>query len=536
MKKSFLIFLAFVTVLSVFCAVPVSANVVEGPYIFYDFETGTEKPAPASKTTVEIVGDSAYGGSSKSLKMTESAEKGQSDFLFPAFEIKAGDKVTLTFKYKLATPLKADNAEFALMIYEAGVKFHTNTFKIAQPADIENWHTATLTANDFENTFTPAGVAIRFGTMDSVMIAEDEGDKTIYIDDVCITREQPVSVLYDFEDNAIPANLTNSTGWKLSIVDDPLNSNNKVLQHISGGNATLRDELVVNAPWTKTDSEKMTLSLKLFVKDRGTAADSLSLRFKIRNADGYATGFIDKTFDATNNETWQTISVTTTNGSGTSEMFTNCTLEINYTDNTVLLFDDIKYEFERKSYAIPSVADGVTAQALADGTIVLSDYAYQEKATANPTGTDISIYKLLTFDNAVISSGQIANGICVPQGYCIEDIHLEIVPVSSAGFFGTSLAIPIQVAPQIAVTTIEEYEGQILVKSSTDLTDAKLIFVKYGANGEMLDCNIETSVTQPSQDTQLYDIPILSGTGTIKVMLWQDFSSVRPLTNSIDLN
>lgn len=535
MKKSFSIILAFVMVLSVLWVMPVSANVTDGAYRFYDFEIDTQIPAPASKTTVEIVDEAAYGGSSKSIKITEKAEKYQSDFAFPGFEIKAGDIVTLSFKYKLDTPLNVDNAEFALMIYEPGVKYHTATFKITEVADTDNWYTATLTASDFENTFTPGGISIRFGTMGSIMKAADDGDKTIYIDDVCITREQPTSVLYDFENNTIPANLTNSTGWTISVVEDPLDSNNKVLQHTSGGNATLRDELVVNEPWTKADSEKMTLSLKLFVKDKGAAADSLSLRFKIRNADGYATGFIDKTFDATNNETWQTISVTTTNVSGTSEMFTNCTLEINYTANTVLLFDDIKYEFERKSYAIPSVADGVTAQALADGTIVLSDYAYQEKATANPTGTDISIYKLLTFDNAVISSGQIANGICVPQGYCIGDIHLEIIPVSSAGFFSTPLIVPIQEAPQIIATTIEEYEGQILVKASTDLTDAKLIFVRFDAYGKMVDCNIETSVTQASQDTLLYNIPNLSGTGIVRVMLWKNFTDVTPLADYIEL-
>ncbi len=543
MKKSFSILLAFVVMLSVFCIAPVSANVIESPYIFYDFENGTEKPAPASKTTVEIVDDAAFGGSSKSLKITENADKSQSDFAFPGFEIKAGDKVTLTFKYKLDTALNADNAEFALMIYEAGVKYHTNVFKIAQPADTENWYTATLTANDFESTFTPGSISLRFGTMGSTMIAADEGAKTIYFDDICITREQPTSVLYDFEDNTIPANLTNSTGWTISVVDDPVaGSNNKVLQHTCGGNATLRDELVVKAPWTKADSEKLTISLKLFVKElSASAGDSLQLRFKIRNdasSSAYATGFQNINIDKTNTSTWQTISTTVTNANAGPEVFDNCTLEINYTGGagSVFLFDDIKYEFERKSYDIPSVADGVTASALADGTVILSGYSYQSRATANPAGTDMSVYKLLTANGGVVNSGRIATGIQIPAAYRESELRLEIVPVSSVGFFGTPVTVSVQAAPQIAVTTIEEYEDQILVKASTALTDAKLIFVRYGANGEMLDCNTSTSVTLASQGSQLYEIPALTGTGVVRVMLWNNFTSVAPLADCIDLN
>ena len=539
MKKSFSILLTFVMMLSVFCIVPVSANVTESPYIFYDFENGTEKPAAASKTTVEIVNDAAFGGSSKSLKITENADKYQSDFAFPGFEIKAGDKVTLTFKYKLATALKADNAEFALMIYD-GAKYHTNVFKIAQPTDTENWYTATLTANDFESTCTPGGISIRFGTMGSYMIAADDGAKTIYFDDICITREQPTSVLYDFEDNTIPANLRNSTGWTISVVDDPIDGNNKVLQHTCVGNATLRDELVVNAPWTKADSEKLTISLKLFVKElSASAAASLKLRFKIRNsASGFATGFQDMAFDKTNTSTWQTISTTVTNANDGPEVFDNCTIEINETGGagSVFLFDDIKYEFERKSYDIPSVANSVTASASADGTVILSGYSYQSRATANPAGTDMSVYKLLTANGGVVNSGRVATGIQIPEAYRSSALRLEIVPVSSAGFFGTPVTVSVQAAPQIAVTTIEEYEDQILVKASTALTDAKLIFVRYGANGEMLDWSISTSVTLASQGSQLYDIPALTGTGIVRVMLWKDFTNITPLADCIDLN
>ena len=502
--------LAFVMILSVFCVVPVSANVIDAPYCFYDFETGTEKPAPASNTTVEIVSDAAYGGSLKGLKITENADKIQSDFAFPAFEIKAYDKVTFTFKYKLATALKADNAEFALMIYD-GAKYHTNVFKIAQPADTENWYTATLTANDFENTFTPGAISLRFGTTDAYMMAADEGAKTIYFDDICITREQPTSVLYDFEDNAVPAKLTNSSGWTLSVVNDPLDSNNKVLQHTSGGNPTFRDELTVKAPWTKADSEKMTISLKLFVKEiSASAAASLKLRFKIRNtASGYAVGFQDIAFDKTNTSTWQTISTTVTNANPGPDVFDNCTIEINETGGTgsVFLFDDIKYEFERKSYAIPSVADDVTALAQTNGTVVLFDYAYQEKATANPTGTDVSVYKLLTANGGVVNSGKIASGILIPDTYRNESLILEIIPVSSTGIFGDSVVInniseeyDIDLQESDITFTSDGVKAEVRFEhlySGGTTANALFIVCAYDANGALIDYGVASIVCAP---------------------------------------
>ena len=187
------------------------------------------------------------------------------------------------------------------------------------------------------------------------------------------------------------------------------------------------------------------------------------------------------------------------------------------------------------SDGVPSVTAGTASMDL-EGAVTF-DYTY---ATAGNVAeaTDASVYKLVS-NGRCYGTFYDKNAVVAPaEAITLENLSLEIVPVSATGHIGETVTIDIEMPelpePEPVIELFAE-DGQVTVYSDTDFESAQLIYVSYDANGKMVDVEVADATIAISADVPETYMPLeLTEGATTVAMLWTDFDGTyKPMTASV---
>ena len=563
MKKLLSIILACAMIMSLFCVVPASATMKGSTYhyVFEDFEDGVSS-VTAGKGSLSVV--DADNGSLKALKYTFSSETDYADLSIPdRFGMKANFTEDMTLRasvrYKLGKPLS--KGDITLLTVNSGDANFYSVYKITNLTDTENWYTAEFEISTFKVNTDSVMFQLRVGNSGSQgTVAADGGDVEIYLDDLQITKEKNTNRDKFTMCSASPFEIHGSA----SLVDDPLNSNNRVLRITPAANKTNNVNLY-NVWYFKDKDPDVTykigdtITVSCDVLVEGMWYDhNLNIRSypratdKGEDADAYisavGSSYYTKTYQGSKRGEWQTLTWTfevtkLANGKYQPYIYLSDNVDTDKEDDGRVDMGHYTYYFDnltvtvsdRSDYIIPS-ATGLTATMAEDGTVTPA-YTYAETAVAGvEAGTDVSLLKVKRANGAVVASTVAGEALVVPEAYRNESLTLEVLPVSSTGTFGDAVVTAAitsgsAVEPIVGIT-LTQASGSVTVATDTALTAAKLVFVTYDANGKMVDWEA-VDVTLDAQASQAYaPVDLTAGTYT-KAMLWFDMAECKPLADMI---
>lgn len=181
---------------------------------------------------------------------------------------------------------------------------------------------------------------------------------------------------------------------------------------------------------------------------------------------------------------------------------------------------------------IPTVTPTVT---------VTNDFAVAvAKSFVAPEGVnDLSVIKFTATKDGVktyIGSTK-TSAFTIPETYRTGyEIAAEITPIGSNGYIGrvatVAITLPEPPAPVPTIQLLVE-EGMVTVYSDTYIESAQLIFASYDANGVMVDIEIPDAIEIQADMPEVYGPSDLEASVTTKAMLWENFTTMKPLTAEV---
>ena len=88
---------------------------------------------------------------------------------------------------------------------------------------------------------------------------------------------------------------------------------------------------------------------------------------------------------------------------------------------------------------------------------------------------------------------------------------------------------------QITETTIAKDGTNVIISAKDSIANAVLIFVQYDSNGRLVTADFTNdAVTVSANGTATIAIPAGFTTGNVKIMLWKDLTTFKPLAAAIE--
>ena len=531
------------------------------PYLFTNFEDGNVSFFDGNYSAPHEIADTGFGGSSKSAKLSAADSvqypgwqlaKGIS-----AFTASAGSMFEASFWIKLEKPWATDSIQLYI---KADSDYNVSPVTPLDKTSTE-WQKLTFRqAIKSQNTLT-GWMELRMYNNKLAEIPEggNYGDRVAYVDDFemkilapgvdrnyAYNAQEYDDYYVDFETGTNTHFVNYQSQPYGTVVAEPGNASNKVLaiaksEAPTDGNAAF---LAKNGNrtgiGTVNPGETVEISMDVKLPKRITTTLNLASNIKLFLVDK---NIYSNAVDRNNTTGWQTLKMSYTNN--TEAAFSGFTkfemyfwqqlkADASFEDSEVIFYlDNIKSRIIKTGEVHPTI-DNLSAARDRAGVLTAA-YTYREAATVETTGRDVSYYKLIDADGAVVASGLVSYGIKIPAAYKNADLKLEIVPISSNKLVGESAVCTVTKAPRITTTTMVKDGTNVVVTAAADITDAKLIFVSYDENGRMLSCvTFDGDVTVADQETGTFAIPAAYQTGNVKIMLWKDMTTLVPLANVID--
>jgi len=194
-------------------------------------------------------------------------------------------------------------------------------------------------------------------------------------------------------------------------------------------------------------------------------------------------------------------------------------------------------EFIQKPLGIIPSVTGLTVTGTKEaGSAIGATYGWKTIAGAY----DASIVKVLSENGGILAILTGENTYAITEANVDKVKYIEVLPVSSAGYFGTPVrvevpAVPVAEPEQVVEMTVED--NMLVVYSNTYIEGARLIFVSYDANGKMIDAEFsdEDSIIINADMPEAYEFPTdLEAGVTRTAMLLENFTTLKPLAASVD--
>ena len=572
MKKLLSVILATAMIMSLFCAVPVSAedaveNKVEylDAYFFEDFEDSVKyyQLSVMNAASNEIVDADTANGSAKMLKITFPATANEVGFRVnlrtPNVTFPANTVLKLSFRYRFETAQTGFPSIHAFTAGGSNTK--DNGYATIQNKDA-NWHAMEVDVRGFAGEITPVSFRALFN---SVAV-----NSVLYIDDVEFKIEKYAGrEVFNMGPHvySLSAMYAQDAGAKYA-TDDPADNTNMTYRVAPTTAANFANTRFYGVS-TVANGDKVQVSAKVYVENVTEAGypNNIEWGMTMRNATAVGTvvmgdtnttsqhitadaegnayaGLAPTKRDTTKNIhgatpgvweklTWNeyTVSNVAAAAAGKFQLQLSPQLPAAVGGQIALHIDDVAINVNRANYEYPIVTNA-SAKMSKDGVVsVQYNYAVNNRETA---GGNYTVLKVKTATGAVIASKIGATNVTVPEAYRNQPLKVELTPLANNGIFGDD-TITVDVAAPITVTALKNAAGkQISIAAATTITNAKLIIVAYDATtNKMLDKYITTvNMGENRESATTINKDFVGDNLVYKAMLWvDDNSTFVPLTD-----
>ncbi len=516
---------------------------------------------------------------------------------FPTFTVPAGYSVKYSFKLKLAQALTSGHLSVQTVVKSGGSTDYPNIwYTTFDNTETEKWQNISFVYTNTRNSdvtfyiqellFSNNKDANATSTEGNYVIgytpATDEapadyGTRTYYFDDIEFGLFAPEAMLTNNVSNTanqenyyvnyenLPSNVAsgsnayyvkaygsgyayladisaNGSGHSLKV--DPTGSTAGKLQMVTlGGN--IRPKAL-----KKGDTVTVAFDLKL-----GSAVADGEIATLLRDSTKWQAYFGDASahyfsgLDKTNTKTWQHFELTFTAeedkeydmGDISVHFYKEGATNTGWTfvegaADPFVYVDNLTMFIDRAAYPKTGVSvSGLSATGNTVGQAVNVNYTFNPSSTG---ATDNSVIRLVAKDQnglySSLASTTAGNSIVVPATAQGKELYLEVLASDSTGNIGRVFRTAVVAStPVITATTIVKDGTNVVVSAANDITDAKLIFVKYEGK-KMTASDLTATVTVAANNTTTVAIPAAFQTGTVKIMLWDSLTNCVPLADVIE--
>jgi len=179
--------------------------------------------------------------------------------------------------------------------------------------------------------------------------------------------------------------------------------------------------------------------------------------------------------------------------------------------------------------SIPAVSD----------ITVTGDFEVGKQVTVNWTyagpGEDVSFARIIgTVDGKDVSLGTVSKGgtYTVPMAAAGKTLRVEILPMSSTGVTGKTATKAVELTGTFGTISVDPEWYDATIMYSEDAADVTVIWAVYDGN-ELVEMVVnEDPVNLTAMEEVEVWCPGLSKDGEVVVMVWENFTSVKPLMGS----
>lgn len=499
MKKSLVLLLSTLLVLSVFSVVPVSASSVNNlnSYVV-DYENGISHAANSANSEIAVVSSGAHG-SKNCLKFTQKNTGLQPDMYLVDIaangnlggKITEGSTVKVSFWLKLGQKLDKGNVlvlahapQNLNPTWTSGAYFAVSQLTTTFDYNSTDWQRVEMTAIA-DKDYVIGSVSLRFGgynTSGANFVvggtSDAPGDRVYYIDDLEFVtyskgaiKEDVRKNFYDyyngFEGNDVGYISYGTGAATMSVVTDT-ETQSSVLKFTQLATGLQPDLFILNENkadlnGTVGSGERITLSMKVKLGQRLDKGNFVLLALAPSDLNNGADMWLGRdyntTFDPTSLE-WQTINISFTSPAqyvvskvilrfggyaATNENYKENGSETDKGDR-VYYIDDINFTVSGKPAEpeenIPVISDLKVKGEMTSGKFISFDYDF---SGTTQSATDMTVAKLYATDNSgnkVLMASNFANAYYkIPDNLTGKKLTFEFIPADSTGAIGAPVTI-----------------------------------------------------------------------------------------------
>lgn len=199
--------------------------------------------------------------------------------------------------------------------------------------------------------------------------------------------------------------------------------------------------------------------------------------------------------------------------------------------NKVYAFVD-KIEFTQKPLGvIPSVTGLTVTGTKKAGSAIGATYGWTTIAGAY----DASIVKVLSENGGILAILTGENTYAITEANVEKVKYIEVLPVSSAGYFGTPVRVEVPAAPVVTEISFTADASYTVTFVSPEVKSGTVIWAAYDANGKMTSWKTATiSVATAGGSAELAVPAGFTAGATNKIMLWVDMVNCEPIADAIE--
>ena len=206
-------------------------------------------------------------------------------------------------------------------------------------------------------------------------------------------------------------------------------------------------------------------------------------------------------------------------------------------DKRVSLDTTTFYVAEEAANKITVTANGSTTFTQgAAGTVNLTAAVLNQIGSQGYVSQDITWYAMNADRTVLTDEISVSNGVVtVPETASAGTYNIVAVADADRNLVkGIEITVE-AAAPVITETTITKDGTNVIISAKDNISNAVLIFAKYNSDGRMLTADFTNDkVTVSANGTATIEIPDDFTEGTVKIMLWENLTSCKPLATAID--
>ena len=189
-------------------------------------------------------------------------------------------------------------------------------------------------------------------------------------------------------------------------------------------------------------------------------------------------------------------------------------------------------EFIQKPLGIIPSVTGLTVTGTKEaGSAIGATYGWKTIAGAY----DASIVKVLSENGGTLAILTGENTYAITEANVDKVKYIEVLPVSSAGYFGTPVRVEVPAAPAVTEISFTADASYTVTFVSPEVKSGTVIWAAYDAYGKMTSWKTATiSVATAGGSAELAVPAGFTAGATNKIMLWADMVNCEPIADAIE--